>query len=215
MFSYPLTFPNSDPALAMRMDNLAYLVTAIACSANVPAELVWISYVRADEKYVGFSEPPHTTVGLVENCSSLAPPLRSQNISTVSMRVVIYYLSPKAAKPSDAYFYMYAGAISSLPGSSSYGSGSSGFPGFPGSSGFPSESPNISAGGIVGIVLGVLTALGLVAGLFWWKRRKETPVKVVAPAKVNRVESEMKFMRSSYAIPMDTYKSMRSSHPVG
>ena len=163
MLTYSLSFPNSDPVLAMKPDRLAYLITAIACSANVPIELVFISYVRANGNYVAFTQAPHNTTGLVPNCANLAEPrlLRGlQVVATSNMLVVIYYLSPRAAHPTDLYFQKYA---SSITGTSSSGyivnSNASGLSG-------TSSIVSVSTGGIVGIVIGVIAAATLAIGAF-------------------------------------------------
>jgi hypothetical protein len=154
MFAYPLSFPNSDPAVVAHPDRLVYFMNAVACAANVSAELVYISYIRADYNIVTFEGPPHDTLGLVKNCSSLMPPI-SNVIASKSMLVRIYYTSPRPANPNDIVFRNYAAATGS-PITVGYSTESSVLP----TGGITSS---LSAGDIVGIVGGVIAAASLIA----------------------------------------------------
>ena len=167
MQTYSLTFPNSDPSAAVRPDRLAYLITAIACSAKVPVELVYISYIRANGNVVSFVQPPHVATGVPTNC---IPTLRGrmrelQIVVTPSMNVAIYYLSPAPATPTDPVFQNYAAAIqgsaASAPAPIAPLGNVSGAP----APVYP-ETVNITSGGIVGIVLGVSAAAMLAAGAY-------------------------------------------------
>ena len=155
MLTYSLTFPNSDPMKAVRAEYLEYLITAIACSANVPAELVYISYVRA----------PNVTNRL----------RRLQVPSSPNMLVAIYYLSPRPAKPTDIYFRPYVSIISSSSASASsilVGNSNGTIQG-------STSLPTISTGGIVGIVIGLIATTALVAGAyaFYSNYRQPKPVQ--------------------------------------
>ena len=154
MFAYPLSFPNSDPAVVAHPDRLVYIMTAVACAANVSAELVYISYIRADYNVVTFEGPRHSRIGLVENCTSLMPPI-SNVIATKSMLVKIYYLSPRPANPTDIVFRNYAAATGS-PIIVGYSTASSVLP-------TGGTISSLSAGDIVGIVGGVIAAASLIA----------------------------------------------------
>jgi len=163
MFTYSLTFPNSNPAAAMRADRIAYLIKAIACSANVPVELVYISHVRADYNYVAFKQETHTTTGLVQNCATLSPSsLRGLQfvVSTSSNALLeIYYLSPRKANPADPLFQVYASAAAASASSSgSSGNFTNSLQGQGQNQGQGQQS--ISGGGVAGLVIGILTALG-------------------------------------------------------
>lgn len=166
---------------AVRAEYLEYLITAIACSANVPAELVYISYVRANGNIVSFKEPPHTTIGLVQNCATLPTPnvtnrfRRLQVPSSPNMLVAIYYLSPRPAKPTDIYFRPYVSIISSSSASASsilVGNSNGTIQG-------STSLPTISTGGIVGIVIGLIATTALVAGAyaFYSNYRQPKPVQ--------------------------------------
>jgi hypothetical protein len=181
MQTYSLTFPNSDPGAAVRPDRLAYLITAIACSAKVPVELVYISYILANGNVVSFVQPPHTATGVPTNC---IPTLRGrmrelrelQIVATPSMNVAIYYLSPAPATPTDPVFQNYAAAIQGSAGSAPAPIAPLG-----NVSGAPApvypEKLNITAGGIVGIVLGVTAAAMLAAGAYMvYLNRRRKPI---------------------------------------
>lgn len=181
MFTYSLKFPNSDPAAAMRADRLAYLIKAIACSANVPVELVYISYVRADYKYVAFKQETHTITGLVQNCATLSISSTSLRglqfvVSTSSNALLeIYYLAPRSANPVDPLFQVYASAV--LASASASASGSGNF-----TDSFQGQGQNtngISGGGIAGLVIGILASLALatLTLVYYVKRRRVTPVQ--------------------------------------
>ena len=166
----------------MRADRLAYLIKAIACSANVPIELVFISHVRADHNYVAFKQETHTTTGLVQNCATLSitAALRGLQfvVSTSSNALLeIYYLSPRRANPADPLFLPYASAIlASVSGSSS---------GFSGNSTDSQQSQGISGGGIAGIVLGVLATASLFICLYLFcfrtKKQPVLPMQIQVP----------------------------------
>jgi len=198
MQTYPLRFPNSDPGSAVRADHLAYLITAIACSANVPIELVFISYIRANDNYVSFKQATHNTTGLVQGCATLAAPrsrraLRSlQLVATPNMLVMIYYLSPRAANPSDSYFQAYASVIagSAAPATIDATSAGSG-------SGSGSGASSISTGGIVGIVMGIVAAVtGLACGAFILYANRRRQSKPPPPP----VKTQLKWMNSPISI---------------
>lgn len=188
MFTYSLTFPNSDPATAVRSDNLEYLIKAIACSSNSPIELVYISYVRANGNIVPFTQKRHTTTGLIRDCSAAALAASARGLqvaATTNMLVGIYYLAPRAANPANPLFQPYASVISSaavaaaaaaalLGNSSGSSTGSS-------SGQDQSPSPSLSTGGIVGIALGLVAATLLVAGAYalYANRRQDRPVKTL------------------------------------
>ena len=166
MFTYSLKFPNSDPAAAMRADRIAYLIKAIACSANVPVELVFISHVRADYNYVAFKQETHTVTGLVQNCATLSispSSLRGLQfeVSTSSNALLeIYYLSPRRANPADPLFQVYASAAlatvsASASASPKYGNFTDSLQG--------QEINSMSGGGIAGLVIGLLLSLALIA----------------------------------------------------
>ena len=177
MQTYSLTFANSDPSAAVRPDRLAYLVKAIACSAKVPIELVYISYIRANGASVNFLQPVKNTTGVPTNCGS---PLRLrgrqlQLVATPSMTVAVYYLSPAPARSTDAVFQSYTAAIQGSTGTTPINA--------PSGTGNLSESSaavypermNLSAGGVVGIVFGIAAAailVGAVYAVYLNRRRK-------------------------------------------
>jgi len=180
MLTYSLSFPNSDPAAAVRPDRLGYLVNAIACSAKVPIELVFISYVRANGALVPFVEPPKNSTGVPTNCATIkSPSLRGrrqlQLVATPSMLVSIHYLSPAPATSTDPVFQSYSASIQGSTGGSTpiYAQ-----PPLGNVSGAPAavypDKLNLSAGGIVGIALGLTAATLLAAGAYsiYLNRRK-------------------------------------------
>jgi hypothetical protein len=187
MQTYSLTFPNSDPAAAVRPDRLAYLVTAIACSARVPVELVYISYVRANGNMVNFVQPPKTTTGIPTNC---VPALRGrqlrelQIVATPNMNVAVYYLSPAPARPTDAVFQSYIAAIQGSAGSAGatmapLGNASAASAGSAASAAAPvyPDKMNLSAGGIIGIVVGIAAAAILAGGMYAiYLNRRRKPI---------------------------------------
>jgi len=186
MFAYVLTFPKSNPFAAMRADRLAYLIKAIACSANVPVELVYISHVRADYNYVAFKQETHTTTGLIQNCATLTitPSLRGLQftVSTSSNALLeIYYLSPRRANPADLLFQPYASAIlASESGSLSSGNLTESMQGQNQGQGQGNQS--ISGGGIAGIVLGVLATVSFSICLYLMCfRTKKQPIQIHVP----------------------------------
>jgi len=201
MLTYALRFPNSDPGSAVRPDHLAYLITAIACSANVPIELVFISYIRANDNYVAFKQAQHNTTGLVQGCATLAAPrsLRSlQIVATPNMLVMIYYLSPRAANPTDSYFQAYASVIAGSAAPATLDANSNG-PGSGSVSGSGSGSSSISTGAIVGIVMGALAATALAAGAFalYAKRRRHS---YPPPLPLPTATTKIKWMNSPISI---------------
>ena len=192
MFTYSLKFPNSDPAAAMRADRLAYLIKAIACSANVQVELVFISHVRADYNYVAFKQETHTVTGLVQNCAtlSISSSLRGLQfvVSTSSNALLeIYYASPRPAKQTDPLFQPYASAI--LATVSASASVSPKYGNFTNSLQRQGQETNSMSGGdIAGLVIGLLSALVLatLALVYYIKLRKVTPVQ--APIQIQSVK---------------------------
>lgn len=169
MLTYSLTFANSDPSAAVRPDRLAYLVKAIACSARVPIELVYISYIRANGAIVNFLQPVKNATGIPTNCGS---PLRLrgrqlQLVASPSMTVAVYYLSPAPARSTDAVFQSYTAAIQGSTGGATPINAPSGSGNLSDSSAavYP-EKMNLSAGGVVGIVVGIAAAAVLAGGMY-------------------------------------------------
>ena len=187
MFAYPLSFPNSDPAVVAHPDRLVYIMTAVACAANVSAELVYISYIRADNKIVTFEGPPHNAIGFVENCTSLMPPVLNV-VASRSMLVKVYYLSPRPANPNNIVFRNYAVATAS-----------------PIVVGYYTEvTPagnivveSLPAGGIVGIVGGVIAAAGLAALVYAFCFYRNKPRQPVTNAIVVNPKDHLVFFQPS------------------
>jgi len=175
MLTYSLTFPNSDPIIAVRPANLAYLITAIACSANVPLELIYISYIRANGSVVNFVQPPHNVTGFVKNCSPASVVFRRnlQVVATSNMLVVIYYLSPSPANPSDPMFQLYASSIQGTAPTSGLNTSNS-------NSNINSNSPGITSGGIAGIIVGVTAVVGIAAGLYAFYVNRSPPRRPIS-----------------------------------
>jgi len=187
VFLYSLTFPNSDPAAAVRPDRLAYLINAIACSAKVPIELVFISYIRANDAAVNFIQPSKPFTGIPTNCAAItSPSLRGrqlQLVATPSMLVAVHYGSPAPANPADPVFQSYTASIQGTAGATpinapsgnlSAGGSPAGSPG--GSPVYP-EKMNISSGGIVGIIMGIVAASVLVAVAYsFYLNRRRRPI---------------------------------------
>lgn len=179
MQTYSLTFANSDPSAAVRPDRLAYLVNAIACSARVPIELVYISYIRANGAIVNFLQPTKNATGIPTNCGS---PLRLrgrqlQIVATPSMTVAVYYLSPAPARSTDTVFQSYTAAIqgstAATPINAPSGSGNLS----DSSAAIYPERLNLSAGGVVGIVVGIAAAAVLAGGLYAvYLNRRRKPI---------------------------------------
>jgi hypothetical protein len=196
MFTYSLTFPNSNPFAAMRADRIAYLIKAIACSANVPVELVYISYVRADYNYVAFKQETHTTTGLIQNCATLSitPSLRGLQfiVSTSSNALLeIYYLSPRRANPADPLFQVYASAILASASSASSGNFTELMQGQGQGQGQNQGQNGISGGGVAGLVIGLLAALGVIslATLVYIRRsRKQAQAQVQANQRMSIID---------------------------
>jgi len=176
MQTYSLTFPNSDPITAVRPDRLAYLITAIACSAKVPVELVYISYIRANGSAVNFVQPPHNVTGVPTACTPSLRARRLQIVATPNMLVTIYYISPAPANPSDAVIQNYAASITGSaappPGPLANNSGVSGL-----STATPTSTVP-SAGAIVGIACGVAGVALLAAGMYtlYINRQPKRPI---------------------------------------
>jgi hypothetical protein len=178
MQTYSLTFANSDPSAAVRPDRLAYLVKAIACSAKVPIELVYISYIRANGAIVNFLQPTKNATGIPTNCGGSPLRLRGrqlQLVATPSMTVAVYYLSPAPATSTDTVFQSYTASIQGSTGATPINA--------PSGSGNLSESSaavypermNLSAGGVVGIIVGIAAAAvlaGAVYAVYLNRRRK-------------------------------------------
>lgn len=182
MQTYSLTFANSDPTAAVRPDRLAYLVNAIACSARVPIELVYISYIRANGAVVNFLQPVKNATGIPTNCGSPLPVrLRGRQLQLVaapSMTVAVYYLSPAPARSTDAVFQSYTAAIQGSAGGATPINAPSGSGNLSDSSAavYP-ERLNLSAGGVVGIVVGIAAAAMLAAGLYTvYLNRRRKPI---------------------------------------
>ena len=179
MLTYSLTFANSDPSAAVRPDRLAYLVKAIACSARVPIELVYISYIRANGAIVNFLQPVKNATGIPTNCGS---PLRLrgrqlQLVASPSMTVAVYYLSPAPARSTDAVFQSYTAAIqgstAATPINAPSGSGNLS----DSSAAVYPEKMNLSAGGVVGIVVGIAAAAVLAGGMYAvYLNRRRKPI---------------------------------------
>jgi hypothetical protein len=203
MLTYSLSFPNSDPTAAVRSDRIVYLVTAIACSAKVPIELVIISYIRANNAAVNFVQPRHNMTGMVPNCNSLTPPKSSllrglQLVATPNMLVDIYYNAPAKATQADAVFQPYASAISGSAAASP--PPTAGAPTDSGSA--PTSATSISGGAIVGIIGGVAMAAAIIGvGYTFYINRNRKPTRRSAViTKSPEVQTRPKWTSSPLAI---------------
>jgi len=174
--SYSLTFPNSNPIAAVIPANLAYLITAIACSAKVPAGLVYISQIHANGAAVNFVQPPHTVAGVPKNCTAISVrnrQLPAVVVATPNMLVVVNYVSPAPANQTDAVFQSFTESIR--------GSAAPAAPPTPASN----SDGVISTRSISGIVMGIIAAIAVAVGLYaMYTSRDQHPKRPISQSTV-------------------------------